>query len=144
MLWTSIFLNIALDINNSPNIGSQNKTALRASDVVGFFCLFFCCYETRKPLLRLPPWDRSKPPGSISIGLPSVLPISSGYTTVQNHCSEPVHVPSEVNTLLIDGWARIPGLTQAPHRGILSHRIVSQDPPRLIPLSANTQGSLIP
>jgi len=28
---------------------------------------FFCCYKTRKSLLLLPPWARSKPPGSISI-----------------------------------------------------------------------------
>jgi len=24
------------------------------------FCWFVCCYETRKSILRLPPWDRSK------------------------------------------------------------------------------------
>ena len=38
----------------------------------------------------------------------------------------------------------VPGLTQAPHWHILSHQIASQDPPRLIPLSNNTQDSLIP
>jgi len=31
-----------------------------------FVCLFVCCHKTRKTLLRLPPWARSKTPGSIS------------------------------------------------------------------------------
>jgi len=40
------------------------------------------------------------------------------------------------------GLARIPGFTQTLYRGILSHRIVSQDPPRLIHL--NTKGRVYP
>jgi len=31
-----------------------------------FVCLFVCSYKTRESLLRLPPWARSKNPGSIS------------------------------------------------------------------------------
>jgi len=31
-----------------------------------FVCLLVCCYKPRKSLLRLPPWTRSKTPGSIS------------------------------------------------------------------------------
>jgi len=50
---------------------------------------------------------------------------------------------SEVNTPQVDGLARIPGLTQAPHMRILSHRISTRDPPRLIPLRTNIQSSLV-
>jgi len=40
----------------------HNPTAMR--DL--FVCLFVCCYTTRKSLLRIPPWARSKTLGSIS------------------------------------------------------------------------------
>jgi len=32
-----------------------------------FFCLFVCCYKTRKSLPRLPPWARVEPPGAYPI-----------------------------------------------------------------------------
>ena len=71
------------------------------------------------------------------VALPVVLP-------KVHHCPEPLYVPTEVNTLQLDGLARIPVLTQALHIRILSHRIASLDPARLIPLSTNTQCSLVP
>jgi len=40
------------------------------TEVVRFWSSRFCC-KTRKSLLRLPPWVRSKPPGGISTGLRS-------------------------------------------------------------------------
>ena len=56
---------------------------------------------------------------------------------------EPLYVPIEVNTRQVDGLARIPGPTQAPHRRILSHRIAFRNLSHLIPLSTNTQDSLV-
>ena len=79
-----------------------------------FFCLFFCfldwCYRTRKSLLRLPPWARSKTPGSIST-----------WTTQQpltvvpkvHHRSETLYMPTWVKTLQVDGLPRISRLCQA-------------------------------
>jgi len=56
---------------------------------------------------------------------------------------EPLYEPTEVNTPEVDGLARIPELTQTPHLRIFNHRIASQDPPRLIPPSTDTQISLV-
>jgi len=120
--------------------------------VVDIFCFlvglfvgwFVCCYKTVtwKSLLRLPPWARSKTPGSISwaghsgrVALPAVIP--KVY-----HCPETLYgVPTEVNTLQVDGLARIPGWRTPCTSRILSHPIASRDPPRLITLSTNTQGT---
>jgi len=101
-----------------------------------FFVCFFCCYKTRKSLLRLLLWARSKTLGSIStqaVALPVVLP-------KVHHRPEPLYVPTAVNTLQVDGLGRIFGLKKALHKCILSHQIAFRDPPRLIPLSTNTQG----
>jgi len=95
-------------------------------------CLFVWCYKTRKTLLRLPPLARSKTPGEYfhpgRVALPAVLPRV-------HHRPELLYVPTEVNTLHVDGLACNPGLTQPLYRRFLSHRIASRDPPRLIPLS---------
>jgi len=55
---------------------------------------------------------------------------------------ETLYMPTEVNTTQVC----IPARTYvSPGRSrILSHRIAFRDPPRLIPLSTNTQGSLVP
>jgi len=80
------------------------------------------------------PWEYIH---SGNVALPAVLP------KVHLH-PESLYVPTEVKTLQVDGLALIPGLTQAPYRRILSHWIAVRNPPRLIPLSTNTQGSLMP
>ena len=56
-----------------------------------FVCLFVCYYKTRKSSLRLPPWEGSKPPGSISTWT-AWLPL----TVVSNvqHCPETLYVPT--------------------------------------------------
>jgi len=70
-----------------------------------FVFLFFCSYKTRKSLLRLPPWARSKPPGYILSGrvaLPAVLlkvhlweRISrTTYTTLPNRLQSGPKLPS--------------------------------------------------
>ena len=46
--------------------------------------LFVCCYKPRKYLLRLPPWARSKTPGSISTRATLFLRSYQRYTTAQN------------------------------------------------------------
>jgi len=43
--------------------------------------LFVCCYKPRKYLLRLPPWARSKTPGSISTRATLFLRSYQRYTT---------------------------------------------------------------
>jgi len=74
------------------------------------------------------------------VALPPVLP------KVQ-HRPETLNVPTEVNTLQVDGLARMPGLMQALYKS-------RPQPPNSVPrsptsdpskcLSANTQGSLGP
>ena len=71
------------------------------------------------------------------VTLPAVLP-------KVHHRPEPLYVPTEVYTLQVDRLDRLPGFTQAPYRRILHHRIASWDPPRLISLCTDTQGSLVP
>jgi len=98
-----------------------------------FVCLFVCWNKPRKSLLRLPPWARSKTPDweyihSGRVALPAVLP-------KVHRRPETLYVPTLVNTLQVDGLARIPGLTQALYK---SHplppnsgpRSPASDPPR--------------
>ena len=44
----------------------------------------------------------------------------------------------------LTGWLASLDLRKPHASRILSHQIGSRDPPRLIPLSTNTQGSLVP
>jgi len=64
-----------------------------------FVCCFFVCfYRTRKSLLRLPPSEGSKPPGSISIRT-AWLPLTV-LPKIQ-HRPETLYVPTGVNTLQV-------------------------------------------
>ena len=72
--------------------------------------------------------------------------ISSCRPTKLHLHPETLYLPTEVDTLQVDGLARIrvPGLTQALYMRIFNHWIASRNSPHLIPLSTNTQGSLVP
>ena len=115
-----------------------------------FVCLLVGWNKPRKSLLRLPPWARSKIPDweyihSGRVALPAVLPKI-------HRRPEPLYVPTQVNTLKVDGLARIPELTRALYK---SHpeppnsgpRSPASDPPshehsrqsRVV--STNTQGN---
>ena len=122
---------------NCESITTNTMSSMHTNVFVCFVCLFVCCHKSQKSLLRLPPWPRSKTPGSIPIRAEYVFLWSyPRYTTSQKS--------TEVNTLQVDRMVRIPGFTQTLYRRILSHQKASPDPPRLIPLSTNTQGSLVP
>jgi len=86
-----------------------------------FFVVLFIGIKSKNPsTVTSPPalGSEQNPWGCLrsgSVALPVVLP------TV-HHRQEPLDVPTKVNTLQVDGLARIPGLTQAPYRRILSHQ----------------------
>ena len=65
---------------------------------------------------------------------------------VAHYCCRTGQAPCHQLPYFLSDFARTPALDlHKPHTsGILSHWIVSWDPPRLIPLSTNTQGSLMP
>ena len=75
-----------------------------------FVCLFVVTnldnlyFASRRGLKS--PWEHI-PSGSVALS--TVLP-------KVHHRLEPLYVPSEVNTLQVDGLARIPGLTQALYK----------------------------
>ena len=61
-----------------------------------------------------------------------------------HHRPYTLYVPTGFNNPLVDGLARIFGLTQALYTSHPQPPDMSRDPPRPISLSANTQGSLVP
>jgi len=109
-----------------------------------FLSLFICWFVITKPKnphfasrrgLEVKPWECNH---SDCVVLLAVLP-------KVHHRPEPLFPPTEVKTAHFDGLARIPGLTQAPYK---SHpqpmTSESRYLPRLIPLTTNTQDSLVP
>jgi len=79
---------------------------------MSWLCLFVCCYKTPKSLLRLPPWKESKPPENMFTRT-AQLPLTV-LLKVQHHL-ERLYVPTEVNTLQVDGLARI--CHETPYEG---------------------------
>jgi len=61
-----------------------------------------------------------------------------------HHRPEPLYRLSEVNTLQVDWLACIPGFTQALYKLNPQPQNASRDPPRLIHLSVNTEGTFVP
>jgi len=61
-------------------------------------------------------------------------------TTAQNHSTCQLRLTLDK----LPGWLASLNLRKPYTSRILSHQIASRDPPHLIPLSANTQGSLMP
>jgi len=62
------------------------------------------------------------------------------YTTTRRHSTCQLRLTLHTLT----GWLASLDLCKPYTSGILSHRIASRNPPRLIPLSTNTQDSLVP
>jgi len=99
-------------LQTSQGLAQQRK--MKASRASSLFVCWFCCYKTRKSLLRLP----------LGLGVSPLEYIHSDRVALPqaavllkvHHRPETLYVPTEVNTLQVDGLARIPGLTQALYK----------------------------
>jgi len=80
---------------------------------------FVCLYKTRKSLLRLPPWEGSKTPGSIST---RTLWSYQRYNTARKHST--CQLWSTNNKLT--GWLASLDIRKPHTSRILSHRIASR------------------
>jgi len=139
--WQSRFLySNGLSLTNQTNIQALKKSNVK-NMLVAFldlnifppcfssFFLFFCCYQTRKSLLILPPWAWSKTPGSVSTRAAKLFLRSyQRYTIARRHSMRQL----KWTFYKLTGWLASLDLRKLYTRCILSHRIVSQDPPRLI------------
>ena len=93
--------------NQLQSRGRRRRWSSLGKILVPPFRLFFCSYKTRKSLFRLPPWARSKTPGSISTtttrvaALPAVLqntPLTRDtqmllYVPTGKHCTGCLNPP---------------------------------------------------
>ena len=93
-----------------PRYNKPKKENPISTSLCQYACLSVCFHKTRQHLLRLPPWEGSKPPGIIS-SQTAQLPLTV-LPKVQ-HRPETLYVPTELDALQVEGLARTCGLTQA-------------------------------